>query len=181
MIIAANITRLVREVNSFNIRLTCMQWAFGIIVTIVIAYGFGSGWAFLKWSDREKKQIRDDILALVDNKIDQLPITSREEDGAITTLNKFYLHDDPILKTINISDLLIIKYNVTLYTDNEFPGGDIMVVTDNVVDSKINGIYPALLNDSEWVNASLHKNRWSVGPVHAGSTINIRKTWVIKQ
>lgn len=138
---------LTKHVDSLSTQLACMRWAFGIIVTIIIAYGLGNGWTFLKISDREK--------AKIENEIAQLPskATAQKIENAVLALNGWTVSQSKqnYITITNFGNLTFYKIHVTLQNDNVTERfNNLMQTPDNI---KIpTGVYPAYyVEERKWI------------------------------
>lgn len=166
---------LTRQVDNLSTQLACMRWAFGIIVTIIIAYGFGSSWTFFKISDGEK--------AKLENEIAQLPskATAQRFDDAVLPLNHWFTDKDEqnYVTITKFGNLKFYRIHVTLKNKNvteQF--NNIMQTPDNI--KLPAGPYPAYyLEERKWINLNYDpKFGWSTYDVllHNKATICINLT-----
>lgn len=157
--ITTQMSKLSKQVSSFSIRLTCMQWAFGIIVTIIIAYGFGSGWTFLKISDREKQKMEDEIKKLP-SKAD-----IQKLENMVIPLNGWNINkgNENFIEVTRFSNIKLYRIYVVAKISKVTENFNAFMQTPESLDVP-EGYYPIYYHEGKrWVTAWVdHHGQWSV-------------------
>lgn len=188
-VLAETISGLTKEVTNISAELSNFKWAFGLVVSIILAYGLGSGWTLMKISDNQVKKIEDELSSNFNNQFKQLkeemddfPKKWHEEDctDSLLTVNGWKKEDNSYFKKIYISNVGIWKLHIILRNEN-YIFEDYSEVFALPINAPFNGPYPAYLKETQqWVTIFVDKNKRAIiyGVInHSGkTTLNIDLT-----
>lgn len=162
LVLAETINELSKEVTNIGSQIDNAKWAFGLVVTVVLAYGLGSGLTLIKISKDQINRIELDLQKKFNEEFKSIPSSVHKEDlnDAIVLVNGWKTSDKrKHLYYFNYSNFDYYQLDMVIENDKYFNTdfNKIAVIPASLPIEP--GIYPAYASDlGKWVNITLTKD-----------------------
>lgn len=198
--LVTSINQLSDQIIKLTSEMDAFQWAAGIIVTIIVAFGFGSGLTLIKISNNQVKRIEEELSSEMDrrfietsnnydNKLlkfetqvsNELMTSSEDFSSGIVVTNGWKTKDNKELKLIKINGLTLIKINITLNHENKAHEMGEIITPDPIRNFDLDGNYPAFVQEEQrWISVVCMKGRWFIPDTRPGAeyTLKLSQIWV---
>lgn len=198
--LATSINQLSNQVIKLTSEMDAFQWAAGIIVTIIVAFGFGSGLTLIKISNNQVKRIEEKLSSEMDRRIveasndydnklsefrdevsNKLITISDDLSAGIVVCNGWKATDNKQLRFAKFHGLILVKINITLKHEADVQGMGEIIITDPVPSFDLDGDYPAFIQEEQrWITVACIKGRWLIPDAHPGTeyTLKLNQIWV---